>query len=505
MSQSEHPRSFMKWKILLTIAGLLLIAALGLLPLLAGPPPEDGLPDIAKFIGRFHPVVLHLPIGILTWVLVQEALNLLPGKRARSSSRTAAGFAAGSAVVASLLGFLLYYSLPDYDKELAERHLFGGILFSCIAVATFIVKTWVDACGGRGTAIYRLFLLASAGVMAAASHDGASLTHGKGYLTDHAPEPLREWLGLPAKKSPDSAPADKDPQNRLVYTDVIVPILEQKCYSCHNAEKQKGKFRMDEYELLLKGGKEGDGVIPGDIAKSNIITRIELPEDDDEHMPPEGKKDLDAHELILLKWWISEGAPKDAKLVDLAATDEVKQALSKLAPAKPVDVAAAKPKPELDDALKTRIEGLRGEFPAALNYEFQGADTLSFTALGMREKFGDEHLAKLQPVLPSIVTLDLSHTSVTDAGVKALASAAKLRFLRLSETKVGDAALETLSQLPELESLNLYGTQVTSQGIVKLSKLQGLRKLYLWQTRVDDETLQALRDKMPDCEIVTGT
>jgi uncharacterized membrane protein len=502
MTRPAHPRCSSKWNILLTCAGLLQIAALGLLPFLAGPPPEGGLPDIAKFIGRFHPVVLHLPIGILVWVLVQEGLNLLPGKRVRPSSRGAAGFAAGSAVVASLLGFVLYYSMPDYDKEMAEHHLQGGIVFSCMAVATFLVKVWVDAAGGRGTLVYRMLLLATAGMMASASHDGATLTHGKGYLTDHAPEPFLTWLGLPEKKPSEDSP--KDAENQLIYTDVIVPILEQKCYTCHNAEKQKGKFRMDEYDLLIKGGKEGYGIIPGDVAKSNMIVRIELPKDDDEHMPPEGKKDLDAHEVVLLKWWISQGAPKDAKLTDLAATDEVKQALSKFVPDKPVEVAV-KPKPQLSDAFKTKIEGLRRDFPAALNYEFQGSDTLVFTALGMRGKFGDEQLAKLQPVLPAMVALDMSHTSVTDEGVKSLASATRLKSLRLAETKVGDAALETLSKLRELESLNLYGTQVTNQGVLKLSNLQGLRKLYLWQTKVDEKTLQALREKLPDCEIVTGT
>ncbi len=501
MTQPANPRRFSKWNILLTCAGLLLIAALGSLPFLAGPPSEEGLPDIVKFIGRFHPVVLHLPIGILVWVLVQEGLSLFPSKRGHSSSRTAAGFAAGSAVVASLLGFLLYYSLPDYDNELAERHLFGGILFSCMAVATFLVKVWVDASSGRGTAIYRVSLLASAGVMGAASHDGASLTHGKGYLTDYAPAPLRKWLGLPEKEPP--APAPTDLVSPVVYTQIIVPMFEQKCYSCHNAEKSKGKYRMDDYELLLKGGKEGDGLVPGDVEASNIIVRIDLPEDDDEHMPPEGKKDLDADELAVLKWWIAQGASKDAKLSDLVLTDDVKQALAKLTPGKPT-AEPPKPKPEVSGALKIQIDSLRQEFSTALNYEFQGSDTLVFTAMGMREKFGDAHLAKLQPVLHAMVSLDMSHTSITDAGLKSLASATRLKSLKLAETQVSDVALETISKLPELESLNLYGTQVTNQGVLKLANLQNLRRLYLWQTQVDEKTIQMLREKLPDCEIITG-
>ncbi|RPJ34694.1 MAG: hypothetical protein EHM17_05540 [Verrucomicrobiaceae bacterium] len=326
MTQRAIPNQPAKRQILLTVGGVFLIAALGLLPFLVGPPPVEGLPEIVKFIGRFHPVVLHLPIGILVWVLVQEGLNLLPGKRERASSRTAAGFAAASAVTASLLGLLLYYSMPEYDKDLAERHLYGGILFSCLAVAAYLVKIRVDASGGRGAVVYRIFLLASAGTMGAASHDGASLTHGRGYLTEHAPQPLRNWLGLPERHFSGSG----DEASLVVYTDLIVPILEQKCYSCHNAEKQKGRYRMDEYELLLAGGKEGDGIIPGDAAGSNVIVRIELPEDDDEHMPPEGKKDLAAHELTLLKWWIDQGASKDAKAADLTETAEVKQALERL-------------------------------------------------------------------------------------------------------------------------------------------------------------------------------
>ncbi len=510
MTKANSHRGSLKGPVCLGLSGFLVIAALATLPFLAGKPQEDGLPDVAKFIGRFHPVVLHLPIGMLAWVLIMEVGNLFSKKPVRSSSRAPMLFTACSAVVAALLGFVLYYSMPDYDKELAERHRNGGIIFACGAVAAFVVKTWVDATGGRGTSLYRILLLGCAGVMAITSHDGASLTHGKGYLTDHAPDPLRKAIGLPVKTGKEAKPSAVDPGKQVVYTELIVPILEQKCYSCHNAEKQKGKYRMDEYDLLLAGGKEGDGVIPGKSAESNMIVRIDLPEDDDEHMPPEGKKDLEDHEVLLIKWWIDGGASPDAMLADLPMTDEVKSAIATLVP--PQVLAERKAAAEQSqkqaaarrDSLVAQVGRLSADFPAALNFESQESNGLVFTAVSMRKDFGDDDLAKLEPLLPAMVSLDLSSTMVTDSGARLLANAVDLKSLRLAETAVTDAALDSLTKLPNLESLNLHSTKVSNEGILKLASMPQLRKLYLWRTGVDAAGLQKLGEKLPECEIVIG-
>jgi uncharacterized membrane protein len=533
MIDTDQPRRSITGPVFLTIMGLAVIAALALLPAWAGAPPEDGLPDLAKFFGRFHPVMLHLPIGMLLLVLALE-IGRLFSKKPSSSTQVAMFFAAVSAVIATLLGFVLYYSMAgEYEKELAERHLNGGIIFACGTVAAFIVKVWVDVAGGKGTWLYLTTLLGSSAVMGFASHDGASLTHGKDYLTQYAPNEVRSVIGLPLKEekkpkdgaattlaSGETPPAGggaaepvavaKAPGEQVVYTDIIVPILEQKCYSCHNAEKKKGKYRMDEYELLVKGGKEGDGLVHGKSAESNVIVRIDLPEDDDEHMPPEGKKDLAAHEVVLLKWWIDSGAPKDAKLAELQATDEIKTALAKVVPPeqlaqqKAAAEQAVKAAADKRESMKAQVERLRKEFPAALNFESQSSSGVTFTAVSMRKDFGDDDLAKLGPVMPALVSLDLSASTVTDTGAMLLKDAAELKSLRLSETGVTDAGLDALALLPQLESLNLYGTQVTNEGVLKLAGLKTLKKLYLWQTKVDDAGLQALKAKMPGCEIVMG-
>ena len=534
MTDTETPRRSLTGPIFLTLCGLLVIAALAFVPIYAGPPPENGLPDMAKFLGRFHPVFLHLPIGMLLLVLVLEIGHFIPRNRAGYSTRMAMFFAAASAVVATILGLLLYYGTGNYRDELAQRHLYGGIIFACGMVAAFIVKVWVDMGAGKGTWLYWTLLLGSTGVMGLASHDGGSLTHGEDYLTTYAPNPVRKVMGLPEKAEKKGKPGQSElvstsddggkpaatktvavqtSGDPVVYAGIIAPIFEQKCYGCHSADqKVKGKYRMEEYDLLVKGGSEGDGIVHGKSAESNVVVRLELPMDEDEHMPPSDKKDLQlgAHEITLIKWWIDSGASKDAKLSDLKPSDEIKGAIAKLVPPEALAEKKAAAEQEVKQAAQKResvkadVERLRKEFPAALNFESQASSGLVFTAVSMRKDFGDDDLAKLQAVIPAMVSMDLSSSTVTDNGAKSLANAAELKSLRLSETAVTDASLEALAKLPKLESLNLYGTQVTNEGVLKLGELKNLKKLYLWQTKVDPAGVQALKAKLPGCEVVMG-
>jgi hypothetical protein len=127
-----------------------------------------------------------------------------------------------------------------------------------------------------------------------------------------------------------SVPEVVAPVDPVVYTEIIAPIFERRCVACHNAEKSKGYYRMDTYELLVKGGLEGAGLKPGNAAESHIIKLIELPLDDDMHMPPDGKPQVTAAELLVLKWWIDQGADPAKKLSESNATAEVIAELKEL-------------------------------------------------------------------------------------------------------------------------------------------------------------------------------
>ncbi len=506
---------------LLTIAGIATVGGLVAMPLVAQMPEggEAVLSQWERFLGRFHVVVLHLPIGMLSLVLLMEFGKLFRRNKG-SSTLVPAFFTAVSAVVAAVFGFLLYQTDPGkYDEELISSHLWWGIGFAAMTVAAFVIKRWVDLANGDGNWVYVLTLLLSGGTMVVASHDGGSMVHGTSYLTAEAPNEVREiynkWVPederLPMLEEGGEPEVPVVPvEEQLVYTHIVQPIFDQKCVSCHGPDKQKGRLRMDSYEALLAGGKEGEAIEPGSAEDSNILFRIHLPLDDEEHMPPEGKTQLEEHEIEIVTWWIDTGALPDQKVAAAGMPENIEAAVAKLIPPEVLKAQAeaaalaAAAEAEAREKLAETVNELRNEFPGALNFESQDSSGLTFTAVSMREKFNDEALAKLEPVAPSLVSVDLSGASVTDAGLASIAGATDLRMLRLSETGVTDAGIGQLKGLASLESLNLYGTAVTTEGVMGLSELPALKRLYLWQTEVDAAGAEKLREAMPNTEIVLG-
>lgn len=487
----------------LTITGLLTIGGLIAMPFLAGDPDGDKMPDMVRFLGRFHPVILHLPIGIFSLILLQELLGMFSREKApRSILPIFVG--AVSAVVAVIAGFMLFHGGGYEGSELAEDHLWSGLGFACAAVVTMIVKAWSLA-PAASQAFYRLLLFGSVGWMGFASHDGASMTHGSDYLTKYAPDPIRKAIGLEPKKKEEEIKV-KPLEEQIVYADIVQPILNKRCVECHKEGKSKGKLRMDTFEMLVKGGKEGSAIEPGVAEDSNIVIRPELPKDDEEHMPPEGKKDIEAHELAVVKWWINEGADPEKTVGELKLTDEIRAAIGKLdLGIGKSEVAEKKVPSDLpSDDLRATVAKLSADFPGGLTFESQASANLTFTGVSLRKNLTDELFSKLDVVIPKMVAVDLSATSVTDASIAKLAAAKELRMVRLSETAITDASMDTLAKLTKLESVNLYGTKVTDAGVKKLTALPNLKRLYLWQTAVTPAAIAEIKKALPAVEIVTG-
>jgi WD40 repeat protein/mono/diheme cytochrome c family protein len=105
-----------------------------------------------------------------------------------------------------------------------------------------------------------------------------------------------------------AAPLAASAQEKPVsYFKDVRPIFVSSCNACHKPEKTKGELDMTAHANLLKGGKHGAGVVPGDPKKSKLVEMISGPEPE---MPDDGDP-LKPEQVRLIERWVREGAIDD--------------------------------------------------------------------------------------------------------------------------------------------------------------------------------------------------
>jgi hypothetical protein len=92
----------------------------------------------------------------------------------------------------------------------------------------------------------------------------------------------------------------------------VRPILSDRCYGCHGPDANKGRkagLRLDEFEAATKKLKSGQvAIVPGDVAKSALVSRIRTGDQEEIMPPPDLHRPLTAAEKDILVRWVSQGA-----------------------------------------------------------------------------------------------------------------------------------------------------------------------------------------------------
>ena len=437
-------------------------------------------PEIALFFGRLHVLLVHLPIGLIVLLALLEALARTPRfRQVNVNVGVILGIAVPLSILTALCGWLLSLG-GGYQERLLQFHKWTGIgTAAALLVAGVLYRVGLMK-------VYRCCLFTSLAVLIVASHFGGSLTHGSDYLTRYAPGPLRGWLNSQPKAAP--APAEAKPKEVTqipTFNGVVLPILQQNCVSCHGPQKSKGGLRLDSFLAVLKGGENGAVVVPGKAKESDLIKRLRLPIDSDDHMPPQGKPQPTADEIALIQWWVDAGASSDKNIGELKLPANIQRILASRFGAPPPVEKVVNPKQlneimpsasSLSDELKVPITALSSKEPwLQCNASIAGTN------------FGNQELAKLSSLAPNLRWLDLAGTAVTDAGLSTLEPMRNLVRLHLERTAVTDSGLAAVAELPNLEYLNLYSTVITDAGLESLQKMPKLKQLYLWQTKVSPE------------------
>lgn len=259
------------------------------------------------FLGRFHVLALHIPIGIIVVLFVLELLAKRPKYRyLESASPFLWTTAAVSAVVTVALGYM-HFAEGGFEGYAASQHRLFGTVLAILVTVVAILRTSKFA-----PKYLPVYLPAATLMLILASitgHYGGNLTQGSTFLIEYAPQPIRSLFGLPPRRPPVENLSAADP-----FLDLVGPMFQSRCSGCHNEDKHESDLVLTSYEGLIKGGESGSVVIAGRPEFSELLDRISLPKDDEDFMPAEGKTPLTDAEVRIIEWWIKAGLPHDTTM-----------------------------------------------------------------------------------------------------------------------------------------------------------------------------------------------
>ncbi|NVJ85373.1 MAG: chitobiase/beta-hexosaminidase C-terminal domain-containing protein [Algoriphagus sp.] len=428
------------------------------------------LPPFIQLVGRGHPLVLHFPI---TLILIGVIFLIFPSLQKRANVRELGSnfllWGSNLAGISVIAGLIL--AREDYEGDALLWHQWAGM-------ATFWGATLLYFLQKRKVKHLSFPALTLGICLTLTGHWGANLTHGENFLL----EPFAE-----KEKQVPLAEAE-------VFEHVIQPILQSKCESCHREGKMKGELRMDHLEGLKKGGKSGPLVVAGDMDQSLLIQRINLPLNEEEHMPPKNKNQLTDEELQLLTAWVEAGASFDGKVEELPKESNLFQLASiRFKDEETFDFEAAK---------ASTIEDLNTFF-RKVNPIYPESPALEVSYFGI-SAFDPTSLNDLQKIKEQLVTLRLDKMPLAEIDLGFLNDFQNLRKLSLNFSSLSAEQLEDFPLMNQLEDLSLSGNSLSPDAVERITELKNLKHLYLWNTGLDDLEKERLSEQLPNTQIDFG-
>jgi uncharacterized membrane protein len=440
------------------------------------------IPQWLQPVGRLHPLILHFPIVVLIMAMTLEFFRFKARFQVEKLYHEFTSYlwltGALCAAVTAIMGLFLSKE-PGYEGGTLEWHKWLGV--SVVFISTIIYRyrnaVWYNQNMARWGAAVTVIVLIFAG------HFGGDITHGDNFVLAPVWHPEKKLVPI---------------EKALVFRDVVQPIFENKCISCHNPDKIKGGLMLIDQKSILKGGKDGKLIVPGQPQLSLLLQRIHLPEEEKKHMPPAGKPQLTADEQRLLFLWIKENAEFNKKVIDLPVSDSLRVLASVYL--KPVeeteeqyDFAAADPK-----LIKTLNNNYRVIYPIA-----EGSPALGVNIYN-KSIYTPAVLAGLSGIKKQVVSLDLNKMPVNDAGLKTIAGFENLRTLNLNFTDVTGSGLKDLASLKYLRALSLAGTRLNAEAVKQVGQLKSLKKLALWDAGLSNAEIQDLQKHNKNITVIKG-
>jgi hypothetical protein len=469
--------------------------------------------DSTLFLGRFHSLAVHLPIGFLVLAAILYVFSRITSNESLLKPLPLILlFGALGAIASVVLGWFLSEE-GGYPESTIFWHQWLGISVAVFSSVSWLwikgvfdkkkitESDWVSnqdqsVLGHKRSLGWILAVLVL--LISITGHLGGNLTHGEDYLFAYAPEALQSLVldEENGKKAGFEFPSE--PDSVLLFGHVINQVLNQKCGSCHNEETKKGGFLITTHEGLLEGGENGEVLQSGSPMSSELFKRISMDPSSRKFMPTKGAP-MSYSETMLLKFWIEEGMPLDMKVTDDRIPEELKLILQNEFEL----ITERKPIYE-----KEQVEPLSPELLLELQKNGFRVRTLSeennFLEVVATDSMSSDKINSLLKIKDQITWLDLSNSGLKDEWLLPLAQFEKLTRLNLNSNPVSDSSLSNLKELPYLESILLHSTQVSDEGVKQLAELKNIQRIYVWNTEVTEEIVDSIQKENPKLQIDLG-
>jgi len=447
--------------------------------------------ELLDFLGSLHPLIVHLPIGI---VLLTIAIDVFMRNKNNSVQRVITMgwfFSFFSGLLAALFGWFLGDNGYYFESQI-DIHKWSGIAFVSICFIIWLLR-YINF---RFTKSFnRSVNLTSIILLTITGHFGGEMTHGQNYLFENLPYTQKK---ISVTTLSETKRSNND--SLFVYEDLIHPVLEEKCIACHNQNLASGGLNMSSVENMIKGGNSGEGIKNGNPFKSLIYKRVSFPHDHPKFMPPTGVP-LSYDQIATLEWWIDNGAEKQMP-VTLTRNDPKTLRLMELQYGLDLREKTYLETLSLSSPSQEDLKSIEGEeyIWRFLNPEQSFLD-LKFT----KKKIEINDLLKVQPIKNNITWLNLADCMLNDNHLSYISNFPNLTRLKIQKNPlVTNKGIEALQKLEHLTELNLYGTRVSNNTLITLGQMKSLKRLFVWNTRITDKDITDFKALHPDVEVIAG-
>lgn len=440
---------------------------------------------LLELFGRFHPLIIHLPIGI---ILFGAFIFLIDRRKNQYSGIIRLAFLTGgvTGIFSCISGFLLYQN-EGYSYETVNQHLWMAIATTLLSF--LLALRWGESASNFRNRLNKIpkfvYILLIFIAISITGHLGGNITHGSDYLTEPLPPSVKQFLAIRSENQKEINIPEENWESTILYSDVVEVILSNKCYSCHGEKQNKGELSLHTQEAIEAGGENGAVLIPGNTEESKIYQYLILPEDDDLHMPPKDKTQLEKHEIEIIRAWVEKGTSFEKSVAEIGLEKRFIAPFFNKEESNLPKVKVSAPDDKFVAFLKEK--GFSIEF-VNKNSNFLSIATYTFPAVTI------EDLRELLPIAENIAYVNLSYSNLNDEVFSVLSEFANLTTVNLSNTNITGSNIEVLSGLENLQSVNFNFTDFHAEHVNKFAEFPALKTVSLFHTNVTGKSGEEMKE-----------